>query len=102
MPSSLQDLERVEAFFEGTDMSFLPPDVAHNDLSHYFVGFVGDVGPTVNDIMWPNQVRVTRATGLCLAKVCRHLPTAVFPYQVRLRGPGSCTFAQLPPSPLSK
>ena len=65
MPSSLQDLESVEAFFEGTDMAFLPPDVAHNDLSHYFVGFVGDVGPTVNDIMWPNQVRVKRATGLC-------------------------------------
>lgn len=56
IPHTLEEADRLEPFLVTTKTSFLPPDVLQTELLHYFVGFVGDVGPTEDDVLWPNQV----------------------------------------------
>ncbi|KAL6770480.1 hypothetical protein ACKKBF_B31405 [Auxenochlorella protothecoides x Auxenochlorella symbiontica] len=45
-----------EPFCTVENATFLQDDMPAVDLLRYYVGFVGDVGPTEEDILWPNQV----------------------------------------------
>ncbi|RMZ53295.1 hypothetical protein APUTEX25_004783 [Auxenochlorella protothecoides] len=45
-----------EPFCTVESAPFLQDDMPAVDLLRYYVGFVGDVGPTEEDILWPNQV----------------------------------------------
>lgn len=46
----------LEPFCTVDNAPFLRDDMPTTDLLRYYVGFVGDVGPTEEDILWPNQV----------------------------------------------